>query len=255
VRKTPLVLLTWVLGTAGSVLVGSLGVQLVTSVVTPARVSPLTRPEVLAALSMNTAAISEPVTPPTVPPAAADAGPGAGETPSTPPDNPAPGAQRRLPDPLTAAKPGPAPAPAPAAGGEEATSKRERLRKPTPDQTQAPVLLKPGSAPAAGSKPSPAASVPGSRTLSTVRTIQSNGGTVAVRFEAGKAVLEWARPNAGFEVHVFAKGPGVVVVEFGGSERTSRIRAWWDEEGPRQKVREINDWDGHDGGHEGSSDD
>ncbi|MGH2690419.1 MAG: hypothetical protein ACRDKW_16680, partial [Actinomycetota bacterium] len=67
-RKAPLVLITWVLGTAGSVLVGSLGVQLVTNAVSPTRVSPLTRPEVLAALSMDPAALSEPVVPPTDPP-------------------------------------------------------------------------------------------------------------------------------------------------------------------------------------------
>jgi hypothetical protein len=72
---------------------------------------------------------------------------------------------------------------------------------------------------------------------SLVRTIRSNGGTVAVRFGAGKAVLEWARPNPGFEVHLLSRGP-VVLAEFESGRNESRVRAWWGISGPRQEVRE-----------------
>ena len=75
------------------------------------------------------------------------------------------------------------------------------------------------------------------QTGSFVRTIRSNGGTVAVRFGAGKAVLEWARPNPGFGVHVLSRGP-VVLVEFESGRKESQVRAWWGDRGPRQEVRE-----------------
>ncbi|MGH2720108.1 MAG: hypothetical protein ACRDJO_00720 [Actinomycetota bacterium] len=227
-RKTPLVLLTWVLGTAGSVVVGSLGVQLVTSAVTPARVLPLTRPEVLAALSMDPAAISEPVTPPAAPPVAADAEPGAGDTPADPPQDPAPEPPPPVSAPVLAAGPPPAPA-------EPAMRERSGI-EPRSLETQR-ESSREGSRDGSGHD-SPATT----SSRSFVRTIRSNGGTVAVRFGAGKAVLEWARPNPGFEVHVLSKGP-VVLVEFESDTRESRIRAWWGERGPRQEVRESKSGD------------
>jgi hypothetical protein len=212
-------LLTWAIGTGSSVLIGSLGVRLVTSAVTPARVSPLTYPEVAAALEADAAADADLRG---GPPAAEPSPPAASAAPSPSPSGAGTRPQQRAPSRVPSPSPPPPQTQPPDPGVQPTPAGGELDRRGT------------ASPPA---QPSPTTSP---RTpVSTVRTIQSEGGTVAVRFEDGTTTLVWARPNAGFEVRVNAKGPELVDVEFRSDRHTSTIRAWWGAAGPVEAVREF----------------
>lgn len=70
------------------------------------------------------------------------------------------------------------------------------------------------------------------------RTITSQGGTVAVRYEAGGVELLYARPAPGFETRIARQEPDRVEVEFRGSDHLSRIRARYDAGRPAHDVNE-----------------
>ncbi|MGH8999613.1 MAG: hypothetical protein ACRDY7_09505, partial [Acidimicrobiia bacterium] len=88
-----------------------------------------------------------------------------------------------------------------------------------------------------------------------VETIDSRGGTVAVRYEDGRVRLNWARPDPGYEVKVADDGPTEVVVRFMDGRRRSVVRAFYRDGMPAHEVRENDDRDGDDGDGQDDRDD
>ncbi len=63
----------------------------------------------------------------------------------------------------------------------------------------------------------------------TVRTINSEGGTVIVRHRPEEVELQAATPAAGFSVEIDDSGPKRVRVEFEGDDDDIRIEIEWDD--------------------------
>jgi hypothetical protein len=60
-----------------------------------------------------------------------------------------------------------------------------------------------------------------------LRTINSGGGTVIVRYRPGEVELNAATPLPGFDVEVDDAGPPKVRVEFDGDDSDFRVDAEW----------------------------
>jgi hypothetical protein len=60
-----------------------------------------------------------------------------------------------------------------------------------------------------------------------LRTINSGGGTVVVRYRPGEVELKAATPLPGFDVEVDDAGPPEVRVEFDDGDSDYRIEAQW----------------------------
>jgi hypothetical protein len=222
--------LSWALGTSTGVLLGLSGVQLVTSGITGGRIAPLSRPEVLQALSAgNTKAAPEAMAAPAIaaPPASTDIG-------SAPP----------LPDPVSKPVPTP-PASAPPRLG--ATAGPTTTTAPAPPPTP-PAAPPPAPPPAATPPPAPAppepkrdpkpASTTTTASRGETRTISSRGGTAAVRYEGGTVKLLWARPNQSYDVVVVDDGPERVFVRFKTDKARSRVYAFYKDGKPSEFVVE-----------------
>lgn len=217
-RRWPVIAVTWALGTSTGVLLGLFGVQLVASGITDSLVSPLSRPEVLRALQAEAAPAPEPA-PPVQPPV---------DLPSPLPD---PGAVPPLTTPVSPPAPTPPASSPPRPGAVAGTT----TTAPPPPPTTAPPATAPPAPPPAP-KPAPPTGV--------TRTITSAGGTVAVRYESGRVMLVWARPNDGFDVEVRSDGPEQVEVEFRGKRHRSLVRAFYQDGAPAQDVVEHGRGDG-----------
>lgn len=108
-------------------------------------------------------------------------------------------------------------------------------------------IPRPTTAPGAtstSSTSSPPTSVPATTApavSATTATIDSVGGQVAVRYDAGRVELVWARPKAGFEAEVHDAGPDSVEVRFRSDDHESRIRAFFSGGVPDREVREDGD--------------
>jgi hypothetical protein len=221
--------LSWALGTSTGVLLGLSGVQLVTSGITGERIAPLSRPEVLQALSAGNAseapeAIAAPAI--TAPPASTDIG-------SAPP----------LPDPVSKPAPTP-PASAPPRPGAPAGPTTTTAAPPrTPPTTAAPP---PAPTPAVV-PPAPPATTTTTAPKGETRTISSRGGAVAVRYLDGTVRLLWARPNSGFDVEVRDDGPDRVFVRFRSDKARSWVSAYYQDGKPAQEVIERGGGKGDDG--------
>lgn len=63
----------------------------------------------------------------------------------------------------------------------------------------------------------------------TVRTINSQGGTVVVRHRPGEVELQAATPAAGFSVEIDDRGPERVRVEFEGEEDDFGVEVEWED--------------------------
>lgn len=63
----------------------------------------------------------------------------------------------------------------------------------------------------------------------TVRTINSQGGTVIVRHRPGEVELKAATPAAGFSVEIDDRGPDRVRVEFEGEDDDVRVEVEWED--------------------------
>ncbi len=63
----------------------------------------------------------------------------------------------------------------------------------------------------------------------SVRTINSAGGTVVVRYRPGEVELQAATPSAGFDAEIEDSGPEKVEVEFEGEEADVKVVVRWDE--------------------------
>lgn len=210
VRRWPVVAVTWALGTSTGVLLGLFGVNLVASGITDSLVSPLSRPEVLRALQAETTPAPEPAPP----------------VPHLPPSPlPDPGAVPPLTTPVSPPAPTPPISSPPRPGAVAGTT----TTTASPPPTTAPPATAPPASPSAP-KPGPSTGV--------TRTITSAGGTVAVRYEAGRVRLLWARPNDGFNVEVRSDGPEAVEVEFRGKGHRSLVRAFYEDGAPAQDVVE-----------------
>jgi hypothetical protein len=77
--------------------------------------------------------------------------------------------------------------------------------------------------------PQPAPSTPTSRPPASnpTRTITAQGGTVDVSCQNGQITLDWATPNAGYQVQTeWHDSNTVLEVRFRSSSHESRIEAW-----------------------------
>ncbi|HEY3238939.1 MAG TPA: hypothetical protein VGL92_05195 [Acidimicrobiia bacterium] len=216
--------LSWALGTSTGVLLGLSGVQLVTSGITGERIAPLSRPEVLQALSAgNTKEAPEAIAAPaiTAPPASTDIG-------SAPP----------LPDPVSKPARTP-PASAPPRPGAPA-GPTSTTTAPPPPTTSAPP-----PAPVIASPPPPDTTTTTAPKGET-RTISSRGGTVAVRYLDGTVRLLWARPDSGYDVEVADDGPDQVLVRFRSDRARSWVYAYYEDGKPAEAVIERGGGKGND---------
>jgi hypothetical protein len=197
VRRS-LLLLTWLLGTAVSILTGTLGVRLVTTAVTEHRVSPLTEPDVIASLAVETASselagsAAQPADPGAAPPEVA--GTSTTEAPAPPGKGPA--------------RPAPVAVPAPA----------------SPSDQRSPAAVRPPS----GGEPRVATQIIQSRG-GAVAVRHGSGRTELVwarpnlGFEVH--VVEGGPQRLSVEFR-------------GDDKHRSRIRAWLGDAGPEQDVQE-----------------
>ena len=203
-RRTLLVAAGWALATVLATALAWQAVELVSSEVTQRPAAPLSNEQVARALAGE----------------AGGAG-GSGAQPSAPADTTAPPGGAAPTDP-----------PAPGPGGAGAGAPRTTLR-PAPTSTTSP----PG-AEATTSTTSTTATAAAPAAPAVTRTIVSDGGQVAVRYEAGRVELLWARPDSGFTVDVDKAGPAEVDVRFESDDHRSRVRAFWRDGAPAEEVRE-----------------
>lgn len=211
--------LSWALGTSAGVLLGLFAVQLVTSGITGGRISPLSRPEVLQALSAGNT----------------DEAPEAPEI-AAPPATPDTGSAPPLPDPVS--KPAPTPPasapPRPGATAGPTTTTTKPPPPPAPPTTAAP----PPAPPPAAAPPEPPKSTTTTAPRGETHTITSRGGTVAAHYEDGKVRLLWARPNSGYDVVVVHDGPERVYVRFRDGGSRSHVYAFYRDGKPAEEVVE-----------------
>lgn len=256
---------SWLCGSATGVLLGLFGVQLVTSGITAGRVTPLSRPEVLAALQASSNTTPEHEDPTAVPG-------GVAPTPGTVP-SPGAGAEAPLPDPAPSSDRTPPASPPPRPGSPSGKTQPPAspaatpasVAPPAPAQPAAPETTTTTLAPAPADKarpprttrttrPAPTTTTvppttappsatdkrPGEQDQGKVQTISSQGGTVAVRYLDGDRVkLLWARPNAGYDVNVVSDGSRLVHVRFSNDRHRSTVTAWWKDGAPAQYVQET----------------
>lgn len=86
------------------------------------------------------------------------------------------------------------------------------------------------SSTSSSSPTSSSTSSPGETSWS-VRTINSTGGTVVVRYRPGEVELQAATPAAGFGVEIDDAGPDRVRVEFESDEEDVRVEVRWENDG------------------------
>lgn len=180
------------------------------------RIAPLSRPEVLQALSAGnaSAAPEAPAAPAITAPASTDIG-------SVPP----------LPDPVSKPVPKPPASVPPRPGVTAGPTTTTAPPSPTPPAT---VATPPTAPPPPVAKPPTPTTVPKGED----RTISSRGGTVAVHYEDAKVGLLWARPNDGYDVAVVDEGPDRVFVRFRHNGSQSRVYAFYRDGAPAQEVIE-----------------
>ncbi len=228
--------LSWALGTSTGVLLGLSGVQLVTSGITGLRIAPLSRPEVLQALSAGNA--SEAPEAPAVPAITApEASPDIGSAPP-------------LPDPVPKPVPTP-PASSPPRPGVTAgpTTTAPPPAPPTtaaPPPPAAPAATPPAPPPPAPTKKPEKPTTTTAPSRGETRTISSRGGTAAVRYEGGTVRLLWARPNHAYDVAVVDDGPEKVFVRFRKGGNRSLIYAFYRDGKPAAEVIERDGKSGDD---------
>lgn len=243
VHRALLMALTWVASTAAGVALGWQGVQLVTFQVVESQAAPLSQPHVLEALeaaggSPGTAAAA-PATP-EIPALQAAPAPAPAPSKVLPPpggDLPAPLAPGAGSPPtavvppvtVSAAGTGVAPVTTTTVTVVPATSTTTTTTVPSTTTTTTRVEKQP---------PAEQKQAPASSENPAFRMISAEGGTVAVRYEAGRVRLLWARPNDGFRVNVAEDGPEAVDVIFRSRQHYSRIRALWADGAPRHQVVE-----------------
>lgn len=231
--------LSWALGTSTGVLLGLAGVQLVTSGITGLRIAPLSRPEVLQALSAgNAAETPEAIAAPAI---------------TAPPASPDPGSAPPLADPVSKPVPTPPASAPPRSGATAGPPPAEAVTPPAPSPTPPPTVAAPPPEvpPAATATPPPTTTrkrQPKQPTTTTTtpapsrsetHTISSRGGTAAVRYEGGDKVrLLWARPNRGYDVAVVDDGPERVFVRFKTDSARSRVYAFYRDGKPAEEVVE-----------------
>lgn len=216
--------LSWALGTSTGVLLGLSGVQLVTSGITGLRIAPLSRPEVLQALSAGNASDAP----------EADAAPAI----AAPPASTDTGSAPPLPDPVSKpvrTPPASAP-PRPGATAGPTTTTTAPPPAPAAPPAQPPPAATPPKPPPT-SKPEPTTTTTAPSRGET-HTISSRGGTVAVRYEEGTVRLLWARPNQGYDVVVVDDGPDRVFVRFKSDRARSRVYAFYQDGKPAEEVVE-----------------
>jgi hypothetical protein len=82
--------------------------------------------------------------------------------------------------------------------------------------------------PPATSRPAPPTSKPSAAPASNpTRTISAQGGTIDVSCQNGQIALDWATPNAGFQVETeWHDSNTVLEVRFTSSSHESRIQTW-----------------------------
>ncbi|MDE0803751.1 MAG: hypothetical protein OSA99_10540, partial [Acidimicrobiales bacterium] len=99
------------------------------------------------------------------------------------------------------------------------------------------------TAPPASSPPSTTATTPTTQppaVPATTRTYSLTGGSVSLRFASSGVTVNYATPNAGFEVSIEPEHGNGVKVEFRGDSHRSRVDGWW-ENGPVDRIREEPD--------------
>lgn len=72
-------------------------------------------------------------------------------------------------------------------------------------------------------------------TSGETRTFRTSRGTAALVFSPGGVTLDWAAPNAGYQVEQGPGDHGGWRVEFEGDDGRSRVEGWWDG-GPQYRV-------------------
>ena len=105
----------------------------------------------------------------------------------------------------------------------------------SPSNAQPPSASPTPTSPAAQTTPRPATSTPAAPTSrpsappasNPTRTITAQGGTVDVSCKNGQIALDWATPNAGFQVQIeWHDSNTVLEVRFTSSAHESRIETW-----------------------------
>jgi hypothetical protein len=136
--------------------------------------------------------------------------------------------------------------------GDQVTDRRPATL--TPEEIEAELAEPAGEDPSpttsppgtGGSAPEGSTTTPGDDPAAETRTYDLGGGSVALRFTPDGVEIAWARPKPDFEVRDQpAEGNGWRV-EFVGDEGRSRVEGWW-AGGPRDRVDDDFDDDGHDG--------
>lgn len=203
VRRTLLLVATWAAGTVLAVVVAWWAVGRVSSEVVDRPAAPISDGDVAVALGADPAGASGTTT--TSTPA------GGGGAPSTA----TPGAS------TVPSVPGPGATTPTVPGG---SAPRTTLATPA---TTTPATSPSTTAPSGTGAPA------------TTATIDSVGGQVAVRYDAGRVELLWARPEPGFEAEVHSDGPDTVEVRFESDRHESRVRAFFTDGAPDREVREA----------------
>ena len=204
-RRTLLLVATWVAGTVLAVVVAWWAVGRVSSEVVDRPAAPISDRDVAVALGADPLRASDRTT------TSAPAGSGGPASTAPPPASTVPGGTSPgVPSPTVAGGSAPRATVAPPATTRPATS----------PSTTAPSVA---GAPA------------------TTATIDSIGGPVAVRYDAGRVELLWARPEPGFEAEVHTNGPDTVEVRFESDSHESRVRAFFTNGVPDREVREAGD--------------
>jgi hypothetical protein len=96
----------------------------------------------------------------------------------------------------------------------------------------------------------PTTTTAGDQPAPETRTYPLGGGFAVLRFTPDGVTLEQAVPKLGFEVRYQPVEGNGWRVEFVGDEGRSRVEGWWDG-GPRERVDDDFDDDGHDGDDDG----
>jgi hypothetical protein len=124
------------------------------------------------------------------------------------------------------------------------------LAEPAGDDTSPPTTP-PGTGDQAPQGPTTTTS--GDQPAPETRTYRLGGGTAVLRFTPDGVTLEQAVPKLGFEVRYQPVEGNGWRVEFVGDEGRSRVEGWWDG-GPRERIDDEFDEDGHDDVDDGGRD-
>jgi hypothetical protein len=122
-----------------------------------------------------------------------------------------------------------------------------KLAEPAAEETSPPTTP-PGTGDQAPEGPT--TTTAGDQPAPETRTYRLGGGFAVLRFTPDGVTLEQAVPKLGFEVRYQPVEGNGWRVEFVGDEGRSRVEGWWDG-GPRERIDDDFDDDGHDGDDDG----